>query len=351
MSRSSSTASERPRRPVRTLVKWLLFALVMWFVVRRGFALWDQGRQEELAAIPIRLSWLLAAGSAYLIGWLPAVWFWKRMIVNLGGQPAWRDTLRAYFCGHLGKYVPGKAVVLVVRGSLMKDRGCRAGVAVLTAGLETLFTMAVGGALAIALSPFVLPSPLWSNLPGGVQWLEDYPYLVPVGMAIGCALALPPVVRLISRVSAKMLTAMDKRRGLSSEETELSSGQNSVVISRRLLLKACLPLLGVWCLHGLSLGLTLHAFSDHPWDFSAWPIWTTAVSAATVVGFLAVFAPGGIGVREGILIEVLRLQPGLHPQQIILAALLLRMVWFVTELTAAGSLYYGVKPTDKKADH
>ena len=50
-------------------------------------------------------------------------------------------------------------------------------------------------------------------------------------------------------------------------------------------------------------------------------------------------APGGLGVREGLLIEVLKDQPEIGPGLAVVAAGLLRSVWFITELTSATVFY------------
>ena len=99
-----------------------------------------------------------------------------------------------------------------------------------------------------------------------------------------------------------------------------------------------------WSMSGLSLGFTLQAVSNESFQIHGWPVWTGAVAIATVVGFLAVFAPGGMGVREGMLLEVLSVQPDIGEKQAVFAALLLRLVWIVAEIAMATALYYMVKP-------
>ena len=64
--------------------------------------------------------------------------------------------LHAYFVGHLGKYVPGKALVLVIRVSLLKPRMITIRLGAASIMLETLMLMSVGAVLAAVLSTFVL---------------------------------------------------------------------------------------------------------------------------------------------------------------------------------------------------
>ncbi len=107
----------------------------------------------------------------------------------------------------------------------------------------------------------------------------------------------------------------------------------------------CASVVG-WTIHGLSLGLTLQAVSPGPLNPADWPIWTAGISIAIVIGFAAIFVPGGVGVREGLLIAVLGSRPTVGPQQAVAAALLLRVVFLVTEITLATALYYLVRPTN-----
>ena len=66
--------------------------------------------------------WLVVAGLFYLSGAMPMAWFWWRTFAALGQHPGWWTTLHAYFFGHLGKYVPGKALVVVIRVGLLRPR-------------------------------------------------------------------------------------------------------------------------------------------------------------------------------------------------------------------------------------
>jgi uncharacterized membrane protein YbhN (UPF0104 family) len=62
---------------------------------------------------------------------------------------------------------------------------------------------------------------------------------------------------------------------------------------------------------------------------------------ALVGGFLVILAPGGLGVREGLLLELLERQLG--PREAVLVTVLWRGVALAGEIVAAGALYYGIK--------
>src|SRR5438067_1020280 len=71
-----------------------------------------------------------------------SAWFWYWLMRTFGEQPEGPATVRAYYIGHLGKYVPGKAWALLMRGNLVRGPGVRLGVAIITAFYEVLTTMA-----------------------------------------------------------------------------------------------------------------------------------------------------------------------------------------------------------------
>src|SRR5262245_35945955 len=105
------------------VLKWTLFALVLWFVGRKAWELWCEG---NVGPMTLNWPWLCAGFGLYLVGWLPSIWFWRRLLFDFGFRPNWWDLAHAYFWGHLGKYVPGKATVLVIRAGMLKASGCPA---------------------------------------------------------------------------------------------------------------------------------------------------------------------------------------------------------------------------------
>jgi len=312
-----------------TVLKWALCLAVIVFVGKRAAALWNQ---EALRQAEFHLAWLLAAGGAYVAGTLPAVWFWRKLMQSVGATVRLRDAARAYYCGNLGKYVPGKASVLVIRAAMMRDRGCRGTLSALTATYETLMMMAAGLAVAVALSPLLLTTAQTDTWPDWIRRTIAVPWLPALRMILLCVVLLPITSRVLTHLAARMTPA-----------EMLLEGQR-VHIPAKLVGVGLLVYLTTWLSYGLSLGFALQSLSDGPLDLFGWPLWVGGISAATVIGFLAIFAPGGVGVREGLLIEILRIQPVVEPHQAVAAAVLLRLVWLAAEILFAGALYYFIKP-------
>jgi hypothetical protein len=306
------------------VVKWTLCLAVLAFVGRRAYVLWAG---QDLSGLEFRASWLLPAAAVYLMGWLPSVSVWRRLMLRLGAAVRPLPAARAYYCGHLGKYVPGKALVVVIRSSLLRREGTPLLVSGLTAAYETLLLMGTGLALGVALAPLLVAPARASSWPEWVQWTIAVPWL-PVLLVVGATAALLPVVsQLLTLVAVRMTP-----RGM-------FEGERAVHVGPWLVAGSLVVLAFGWAIHGLSLGLVLHAVGV-PFHPGQWPLWTGAVALATSAGFLAVFAPGGLGVREGLLIEFLTAQPAIGPQQAVAAAVLLRIVWFAAEIVAAAGLYW-----------
>lgn len=323
----ATVAEPRSKRRWWPVVKWSLFAVMMYFVVQRAMGLW-QSSPSTPPQIDIR--WLIPAAVLYLAGWLPSVWFWRALLIRLDQHPGRYESIRAYFVGHIGKYVPGKALVLVIRGALLKDGGTNPVLAGLTAAYETLVSMSAGAAIAVALAPAVIPEGLWARLPPAMQFLRQHPLLVPLLVAIAVIASTPFSSRLFTRLGRKVLPRP-------------TDAPPTVGITAPLVLQGVLITSLGWVLHALSLGCTLQSISATSLDMAHFPVWLASVALSTFAGFLILIAPGGLGVREWVLIEVLKDQPLIGVENAIVAAGLLRLVWFVSELAAAGLLYV-IKP-------
>jgi hypothetical protein len=311
--------SHRPRN-VWPLVKYVLFVTVLAAVTYQG---WQLVGQVDLQEISVQPGWLVLAVLVYIASWLPAAWYWRNLLQGVGHPVSWPQTLRAYYCGHLGKYVPGKAAVLVMRAALLEPTGTPPMTAGITAGYESLACMAASAAMGTALLPTILPREALARGMRAVPILAQAPWAIPVLVLAGCLCGLP----LLSRGMNRLL-----KKTLASE----TAGERPT-LEMQPSLPGFVFLMGGWWLQGLSLGLTIHAVSSSPWVWSAWPSWTAGAALATFLGFVVLFAPGGMGVREGVLMEILRTQ--IDPPRAVLVAVLLRIVFLTGEIGAAAVLY------------
>ena len=317
------------------VTKWLLFAALIAAVAYRGWGLWHD---VESSDVSLHYGWLTAAIALYIVGWVPACLYWKWLLSAVGDHISPFQIVRAYYCGHLGKYIPGKAGVILIRAGMVAGAGgsfVRGG---LTAGYESLTTVATGAALAAMLSPWILPDLIERS---GWEWLAavpGYPYSVPVLVIVVCLATLPLAANLFARLARKAGGV----QVIAAESLPICDSPTATGISTRLLLAGSLTVVVGWCVHGLALGCIIRGSGATNVDWTDWPLWTATIAAAISGGFVAVFAPAGLGIRELILVETLKHH--VSPQQAVAVAVLLRLVSLTGELTAAAGLWpFGVK--------
>jgi glycosyltransferase 2 family protein len=307
--------------------RWWLLAAKVAIVVAVGVAVSSTLRIaiDQLAGEPrqIKLGWLIMAGLLYLSGSTPMAWFWWRTLAALGQRPSWPTTLYAYFFGHLGKYVPGKALVVVIRVGMLRRAISSVRLTMASVLLETLTLMAVGAALGAACSGFALH-------------LDTRVTAMAIAAAIVAGLpTLPPVARRLAGKAAAEFRAMAcAQEKLPETEKAIRLG-----ITLRLLASGWLAAMVCWALWGLSLWAVLHSIGANIVDpIHDLPLMVAAVSLAVVGGFVSLL-PGGLVVRDALLLELL--SPSCGPASALLAAVLLRLVWLVSELCICGILELG----------
>ncbi|HEY4234650.1 MAG TPA: lysylphosphatidylglycerol synthase domain-containing protein [Lacipirellulaceae bacterium] len=318
------------RRMVLILPKWrrwwtAVVELVVVAVVAVAVSSTLRTAVNTLVVEPRQVSpgWLVAAGLLYLGGSLPMAWFWWRTLLALGQRTGAAAALYAYLLGHLGKYVPGKALVIVIRVRMLRPRITSVRLGLASVLVETLTLMAVGAGLGAALSGFVL------NFDGRVTAIA---ILVAILASVP---ALPPIAR---RIAGKAVG--DFRAVAAAQRSDADSAKAiRLGITFRLLTSGWIAAIACWVLWGLSLWATLRAIGVGTLDpIRDLPLTVTAVSLAVVGGFVSML-PGGLIVRDALLLELL--SPACGPANALLAAVLLRLVWLVSELGICGILELG----------
>jgi glycosyltransferase 2 family protein len=294
-------------------IKLLIVALVVWFIRRTLVDAWDQ-----LGERPWHFNfwWLAAAGGLYLLGTLPCGVFWHRTLLTLGQRVSLPQTLRAYYIGQLGKYVPGKAMVVVLRTGLVQGQGVDASLAAASVFFETLTMMAVGALMSAAIVA------VWFRQQTLLFWAA-LAMMVVAGLP-----TLPPVFRRLVR-----LVGVGKTNPAIVEKL-------SALGYGTMLLGWLLTSVG-WVVLGLSLWAVLRSLGAEGGNpFEQLHLYTATVTLATVAGFVS-FVPGGAVVREAVLAELMA--PFFGQAMAVISAILLRLTWLVAELVIAGVLWMSRK--------
>lgn len=297
-------------RSILTLKNGLRFAIVLLVVVGLGTTL--RKVAGEITSDPEKqfllrdARWSLLPGAAvlYAASLLPTAFYWYRILRRWDVPVGYRRAMAAHIRGHLGKYVPGKAMVLVLRVRGIAGPGVSAWYATVAAIIETLTMMAVGAAFAGAVVA-MLPVSRW---------------LVAIAAAVVVASTLtssPPLLRGV----LKRLT----RHRPNSQDMDWSR------YDARLLGEGWLWMTLTWLLIGGSFVVLVKAIVPEVTAIDA-AIAAAAMALAVVAGFVSLL-PGGAGVREWILAAILASRIGVT--EALTAALLARVLFLGVELAAA----------------
>lgn len=260
------------RRAGKVLAQLLLTGLVTWFILRAvGVNLGKLG-SFDLSTLHIRWVVLAVASSLLVAAYLYAASLWGLMVRELSGvEMGLVASLRVFFTANLGRYLPGKVWQIAGLALLARKEGVPAATASGAAVLGQAFSLA--GATLVGAG--VLLRSEWGDLGA----------MVVLGGLLACV-AVPGILR--------ALMGLWFRLSREAEPPGLELGAAFGVRWMGLYALAWLMQGGAFLVLGRSLGMALPPLEA----LAAYP-------AAYVLGYVAVFAPAGIGVREGFLIAFL----------------------------------------------
>lgn len=308
------------RIPWRLIVN---FAVAAGIVGGVGYHFARLLARPELEERPPVHDWSGFVGCAVLFVAGLTCWgcFWARLVRRDYPHIGMGPLLASYLASHVGKYVPGKALVIVLRCGLASRLGVPVAVGAVTTIYETLTAMSCGAAVAVLVALATRPDLT------GVIWK----------MLLALVLVLIPILPgIYNRIATRLA-----RQFLPPNHPRLAAMPVST------LLEGFIFALAGWvCLGGSAgqlLGALLPAASwTSPTVLAQLVAWN---ALSTVGGFLAVPAPGGLGVREAILQSMLAtmpVTPAIGDAPAALAAILLRLVWLVTEVLLAAVIFSGL---------
>lgn len=245
----------------------------------------------------------------YLVGMAVFAEFWRRAVGALAGNLPRLDCHFAYFVSQLGKYVPGKAWVILIRYGLIGKNRLSFRAATASSVYETFNVMGSGALLSF---PVLL-------LLGGDPTL---PWLALGLSAVLLAACHPPVSGWIARVAGW---------GSGREEKLVP------VPSWRVLRKGAPLLILGWVLAGASFPLAGAGIGVAYPGLSEVVLTGAASGLSVAAGFVVLVAPAGLGVREWLLVETLGPSVGEGPAALVAVAA--RGLQVCGELGMAAVLY------------
>jgi hypothetical protein len=284
--------TSKRRRTLARVFQAVIVFLILAFWADLLIRNWDQ-----IATYPWRLSWpaLLSSMAVLLLQIVLVGTIWWRALATVGKTLPWRQGLAVWLQAQIARYVPGG--VWDVAGRLVLGQQAGVGKRVLSAsvGLEMgLQVLSASVFLAVALL-----------LRAEAKTMIYLPFVVLV--VLGSAILLSPrVFTALVNWGLRLL----RRPPLPMQIAYLDV---MVLFLARLLAHA---------LKGFGFFLFARGLADIPWSQA--PLMASAYVGAWLIGYLVVFVPTGIGVREGALVLLLGTQA---PVAAVTAAALGYRVW------------------------
>lgn len=250
------------RSTVRIATRLAALALLVYLGVRL-WQLWSRD-PVDFARADAGLASLSVVVAAAAVAGFGFVWIW--ILRQLGALRASAGWIGLFFQGQLGKYLPGSVWQYAGRVALVHRRGVPVRTGLSSIVVEVVASAVAAGVVAALALPFVAAVAVWA---GGA--------LVLGGVALALRRRVPAIVsRLTGPDTAPAARAMPRAAAL---------------------------YVPVWLAYGVAFWLTARAlfavpFSDLPHDAGVF-------AAAWIVGLVVVFAPGGLGVREAVIVALL----------------------------------------------
>ncbi|HEQ97822.1 MAG TPA: flippase-like domain-containing protein [candidate division Zixibacteria bacterium] len=289
------------------LIKWILIALILYFIYRQISAQWEQVKEYDWT-----INWIYFVLSIIIlqIGLFYKSYLWSRVLACFGTHLPPMRAFKVAYLSNLGRYVPGKIVQFAGIMYLARKEGVREDVAVSSFALTQLFDTPAG-IIAVFLYYFLLGT--------SYDKISNYlPLTIVLGAVSILGIAVIMVPALLERTLNLMLRVIRKPALEFKLEKKIGFGFLFLYFI-------------AWNIFGFSFYLFLQAVAEVPVNYFAEACFI--YTAAYLIGYWALFAPGGIGVREGVMGALLYEVGGVIKSVAYTVGLAARLWFFIGEIT------------------
>jgi hypothetical protein len=313
---------ERPPTPPKG--RWppgVRLAIALVVVASIGWALWKQwaSYRDRDASVDLDVHWgpLLASGLIVFAAYGVLIQTWRLMLGSWAGDNrlSFLAAARIWFVSNLGRYVPGKLWQIAAMGLMAEKAGVSPIAAAGSAILNTIVNIGCGIAISIVLG--------WSEL----ETLSEGHGTVGIVLLMGTVAVIVALPWLIPR-AISVAERISRRRFASTS------------FPRSAIAYAVVGNLIAWALYGLAFrAFVVGLLGSAPGGLGAYiAVWATSY----VVGYLVLFAPAGIGAREGTLAVALHAFKLANPGEALVITVMSR-VWITLLEIFPGVAFYAVR--------
>ena len=314
-------AAGAPRAPSRlsqlaqVILTIALVAFASWYLWRQ----W-QGAATSPVRVHLEIGWLVLATLLVLATYGLLVEVWRRVLMRYGYALGILDAARVWFVSNLGKYVPGKVWQVTTMALMLSRLNIPLGTAAGASAVITIANVVAGFALLLAVG-----TPSLRLVLGG----HEASLLIATLILVVAFLTAPFLMRVLSSLASRML------RKPFDVTMPAAAAWLSVI--------GCAI---AWLLYGTAFQLFVRSLLGSA--SAPWIAYVTAYTLSYLFGYLALFAPGGIGIREvtlSYLLITLRIATPAEAAVITVASRL----WLTVLEIVPGVLFLFVRPAKERA--
>jgi hypothetical protein len=260
-----------PRKRLWLAAQIVFSAIAVWYFGVQVSANWAE--LNNLAGTLHPNWWRIAASGGWVcLSYAVLIETWRQTVIAWGARIGWGTATRIWFISNLGKYVPGKVWQIGAMGALAQEAGV-SGVAAVGSSLVVNLVNLLAACLVVMLA--------------GSRQLAGPAFTVGIVVFFVAVVAAPWLLPRLARVAQRIT-------GREIPEPRIPP------VAIILAIAGCSL---AWNLYGIAFRELAVALFGAP----AGPTseYTAVFTLSYLMGYLAIFAPGGIGVRESFLTTLL----------------------------------------------
>ncbi len=249
----------------------LVVVFLAWYFRKN----WDEFSEKIMS---VNIGIFIVSMLFYFVYKITLASLWHYITKINGCSIRYEKAVTSYLYSILGKYIPGKVFMLAARLTYYKEEEAPLSKVTVCFFIENVCTL-LGAAMLFIVSLFFFPNEL----------LENYKWLTLLLIAAFFVCIHPKIINFVLRLIGKIF-----KKNL---EIPMKYSQ---------MLKVVLLFIGNWLIVGFGFFiLTKSIYPAAEWSQMLYCAGIWGVSA--IMGILAIFAPSGLGVREGIIVAGLML--------------------------------------------
>ena len=302
------------KRKLFVALQWLLAIAIVWFALRALRGQWSSAA-ARLQSLHVEWSWIAAATVIVLLTYMLLIETWRRTVMGAGQKLGFGDAARIWFVSNLGKYVPGKIWSIAAMTMMARDSSVSGGVAAGSSVMIQLVTIVAGIGVVLVT---------------GAQAVDHPAVALAAAALILIILALAPRLLPLAARTAATLTGKNIDYPRMPRSIVWMATANSII---------------AWIAYGIAFQLFVRGIIGS--SAGATTSYIAVYAASYIIGFLALFAPGGAVVRESAIVTGM-VRFALSGQADALAIAVTSRLWLTVTELLPGLTYMAIGKRTRK---